>query len=508
MKNLVYLYLLMIISFISCGQSEKKQSAAKGKPNIIMIYIDDLGYGDVGCYGATEVQTPNVDALAKGGFRFTDAHCSASTCTPSRYALLTGSYAFRSDAAILPGDAPLLINTDRQTIPSMLKKAGYRTGVVGKWHLGLGTGKPDWNSEVKPGPLEIGFDYSFLIPATQDRVPTVFLENHRVVGLDPNDPISVDYSRRFNGEPVGYENPQMLKIKADLQHSQAITNGISRIGYMTGGKKALWTDEDFSMILTAKANDFITQHKAQPFFLYFSFPNIHVPRTPNQKFVGATKMGSRGDAIAEMDWMVGETIKTLKKLGIENNTLIIFSSDNGPVLDDGYDDKAVQLLRKHRPAGIFKGGKYSAFEGGTRVPTIAYWPDQIEPGVSDALISQVDFFASLAKLTGTRIDDGKTAPDSQDLLSVLMGKSVNGRKEMVEEAFTMALRSGEWKYIKPVSKPTPEWLKNKAVATGLSKDPQLYNLSKDPSEQRNLADTHPEILKSLADKLDGILKTK
>ena len=356
MKVVYIISLLLILTISSCTQ---KRSGTSGKPNIVIIYVDDLGYGDLSCYGATAVKTPNVDKLAQNGLLFTDAHCSASTCTPSRYSLLTGSYAFRNDAAILPGDAPLIIDPAQETVADMLKKAGYATGVVGKWHLGLGDGSPDWNAEIKPGPLEIGFDYSFLIPATPDRVPTVFVENHKVVNLDSKDPISVDYNKRIGKEPTGLENPELLKIKADTQHSGTIVNGISRIGFMAGGRQAYWKDEEFATVLTAKAREFIVDHKDEPFFLFFSLPNIHVPRAPGPRFAGANKLGPRGDAIAEMDWMTGEITKALRELGIEENTLVILSSDNGPVLDDGYSDKASELNGTHKPAGTYKGGKYS-----------------------------------------------------------------------------------------------------------------------------------------------------
>lgn len=503
MKKILFLALIAVFASSACKNQMNKKAK---KPNILIIYVDDLGYGDVSCYGATAVKTPNVDALAANGMKFTDAHCSASTCTPSRYALLTGSYAFRNNAAILPGDAPLIINPKKETIASMLKDAGYATGVIGKWHLGLGDGKPNWNADIKPGPLEIGFDYSFLIPATPDRVPTVYVENHRVVNLDKQDPITINYDKRVGNDPIGLEHPEMLKMQADSQHSGTIVNGISRIGFMEGGHKAYWKDEDFASVLNDKATEFITKHKDEPFFLYYSLPSIHVPRAPNAKFVGATKMGPRGDDIVQMDWMTGEVMKTLKKLGLEDNTLVIFSSDNGPVLDDGYADKAVELLGDHKPAGIYKGGKYSAYEGGTRVPTITYWPKHIQQGESNALLSQVDIFASLAQLVGEKVDPAKGAPDSQDLLSVLMGKSKVGRKEMVEEAFTMCLRSGDWKYIAPQTKPTPGWLKNKAVPTGLQTTPQLYNLEEDPKEGHNLAEQYPAEVKELAQRLESIMK--
>ncbi|MGJ8681826.1 sulfatase-like hydrolase/transferase, partial [Paraglaciecola sp.] len=253
-------------------QTAKQSSASSTqavKPNIVIFYVDDLGYGDLSSYGMTATQTPNVDALAADGIRYTDAHSSAATCTPSRYSLLTGQFAFRNDAAILPGDAPLIIDHTKPTLPKMLKKAGYKTAVVGKWHLGLGDGFVDWNKDVKPGPLELGFDYSFLMPATGDRVPTVYLENHKVVNLDPNDPITISYEERIGNRPVGTESPELLKQTADLQHSRTIVNGISRIGWMAGGKSAEWVDEDFPHVFTDKAKDFIKDSKDAPFMLFF-----------------------------------------------------------------------------------------------------------------------------------------------------------------------------------------------------------------------------------------------
>jgi arylsulfatase A-like enzyme len=503
MKKLLLLsFTIIAVLLVSCNQ---KKSQTSQKPNIVFIYVDDLGYGDVGCYGAKLVNTPNVDELAKNGLQFMDAHCTSSMCTPSRFSLLTGSYAFRNNAAILPGDAPLIINTEQETLPDMLKKAGYTTGVIGKWHLGLGNGKPNWNGDIKPGPLEIGFDYSFLIPATPDRVPTVFVENHKVANLDPSDPITVNYDKRIGNDPIGLEDEELLTMKADSQHSGTIVNGISRIGFMSGGHKAYWKDEEFPNVLTAKAKDFINQNKNQPFFLYFALPDIHVPRSPNKKFVGATTLGPRGDDIAQMDWVTGQIMKTLKDLNLDKNTLVIFSSDNGPVLDDGYADDAKIKVGTHKPAGDFKGGKYSAYEAGTRVPTIAYWPGIIKPGKSNALISQVDFFASLANLVGLNISDKSVAPDSFDMLPVLLGDAKNGRDELVEESFTLCLRSGDWKYIAPQTKSTPGWLANKDVASGLQIAPQLYNLKSDPGEKNNLASQYPDKVKELSARLTQII---
>jgi len=259
------LLLVALIRFpISCVFAA---SQADAPANIVIILADDLGYGDVSCYGATRVHTPNMDKLAEQGLRSTDAHSSSATCTPARYALLTGQYPWRKKGTgILPGDASLIIDTTQTTVPSMLRKAGYVTGAIGKWHLGLGNGAVDWNKEIKPGPREIGFDYSFIMPATGDRVPCVYVENQRVVGLDPNDPISVSYEMKIGNDPTGRENPELLKMRPSHGHDNTIVNGISRIGYMSGGKAARWVDEDMADVLTKHAVQFIESNKAKPFF--------------------------------------------------------------------------------------------------------------------------------------------------------------------------------------------------------------------------------------------------
>ncbi|GAB3657176.1 sulfatase-like hydrolase/transferase [Echinicola sediminis] len=468
-----------------------------------MIYVDDLGYGDIGVNGAIGVETPHVDKLAKEGLNFTDAHSSAATCTPSRYSLLTGSYAFRNKAAILEGDAPLIIDTEMATLPKMLQKSGYRTGVVGKWHLGLGDGTIDWNKRVGPGPAEVGFDYSFLIPATGDRVPCVYLENQVVINLDPSDPISVSYGSRIDGYPLGSEYPELLKQYTDPYHLGAVINGISRIGYMNGGKSALWVDEEIPFVLTDKATSFMASVNEQPFFLYFSLHDIHQPRIANVQFIEKSGMGPRGDVIAQMDWCVGEIMKALKESGREENTIVIFTSDNGPILDDGYVDYARELVGNHRPAGPFKGTKYSVFEGGTRVPTIVHWPDRVKPGVSDALLSQVDLYASLAHLIGHEITAGE-APDSKELLGAWMGEIGKGRDFLLEEAYTFGLRFKHWKYIQPRPGNVPQWLKDKYVDPGFSPDEQLYDLAVDPYETNNLAAKHPEVVAKMKKRLEEI----
>lgn len=476
-------------------------------PNIIVFYIDDLGYGDLGSYGAIGIETPNIDQLAANGVRFTDAHSSAATCTPSRYSLLLGEHGFRLDADILDGDAPLLIKPGRPTVASMLKRAGYATGVVGKWHLGLGDGDIDWNGDISPGPLDIGFDYAFLLPATGDRVPAVYVENREVVNLDAADPIAISYSGKVGERPTGYDNPDLLRFAADPQHSDTIINGVSRIGHMGGGESALWVDEDFPDIFTAKAVQFMREHKDEPFFLFHSFHDIHVPRLPHPRFEGKSTMGPRGDAIAQVDWMVGEIIAELESLEIAENTLVIFTSDNGPVLDDGYADHAVTRLGEHRPTGPFRGGKYSAYEAGTRVPTIVYWPGSVEASTNDALVSQIDIYASLAVLVGEGLTDG-AAIDSRNQLDTWLGKSQTGREYLLEESVgTLSLRKGNWKYILPFDgRAGLEWVADdKDIEGGFTTEPQLYNLENDPGEQTDLAEQFPDLVTELQEEAERIV---
>ena len=508
-----YCFLFVLLILASCqdqkrGAESKENLVGTPPPNIIIFYADDLGYGDLGCYGARGVETPNIDSLATSGVRFTDAHSSAATCSPSRYSLLTGNYAFRMNAEILNGDSKQLIPEGSVTLASKLKEAGYATGVVGKWHLGLGKGNVDYNGPVSPGPKEIGFDYSFLLPATGDRVPTVFMENQEVVGLQAGDtllisPTSDPTKDNPFDNPTGISHPELLKQPADTQHSGVIVNGISRIGFMTGQEQAYWKDEEFYKIFTDKAINYIEQRQENPFFLYFSFHDIHVPRLPNERFRGKSTMGPRGDAIAQMDWMVGQVMEKLRESGLGENTLILFSSDNGPVLNDGYEDQAAELLGNHQPAGIFRGGKYSIYEAGNRMPTIVYWPEKIKPGqVNNALWSQVDLLASLSTIAGYTLSDSE-AGDSQDMSPVLLGKDSVGRRMMLEEAITFAIRKGSWKYIEPTDFNGGETM-NKNIELGLSPQAQLYNLQEDPSEKNNLAGASPEIAKEMQAQIDMI----
>jgi len=467
---------------------------AADKPNIIIIYGDDIGYGDFCCYGGVGADTPNVDALAAGGIRFLSGYCTAATCTPSRYSLLTGEYAFRNKSAkILPGNAPLIIDPARPTIATFLRDNGYATALVGKWHLGLGSvDQPlDWNGQIRPGPKEVGFDYSFNMAATADRVPSVYIENGRIVGLDPSDPVQVDYQHMVGNEPTGISHPHLLKVQADKQHSGTIVNGISRIGFMTGGQSARFTDEDMADTYLNKAIDFIARNKRHPFFLYYAPNENHVPRVVHPRFQGSTSLGPRGDALAIFDWCVGRLVEALKANGQYENTLIVVSSDNGPVLFDGYWEGAIELQGKHKAAGPWRGGKYSRWEGGTRMPLIVSWPGKVKPGISEALVSQVDLFASIAALIGKPMP-AKAGTDGENLLPALLGESQQGRQYIIQEALTqIAVRKGNWKYIPPGSVTERggigEWIKTEVDEPGL-----LFHLAEDPGETRNLAALYPD----------------
>ena len=479
---------------------QKRTVPGKELPNVIFIYADDLGYGDLECYGATRVQTPNVNRLANEGIRFTQAHATASTSTPSRYAMLTGEYAWRRpDTDIAAGNAKMIIRPEQFTMADLFKAAGYSTAAIGKWHLGLGdkTGEQDWNAPLPAALGDLGFDYHYIMAATADRVPCVFIENGQVANYDPSAPIEVSYQANFPGEPTGKDNPELLyNLKPSFGHDKSIVNGISRIGYMKGGGKALWKDENIADSILVHARGFIQANKDKPFFMYFATNDVHVPRFPHERFRGKNPMGLRGDAIVQFDWTVGQLLKTLDDLGIADNTIIILSSDNGPVVDDGYADEAVAKLGSHRPTGPLRGNKYSAFEGGTRIPAIVRWPKEIhKAAVSDALVSQIDWFASFASLLQVRLPKG-AAIDSRNHLDTWLGKDNADRPWVIEQALNHALsvRTKEWKYIEPSR--GEAIMERESVETGYLMEPQLYHVASD-YEQKNVAKENPEIVYEL-----------
>lgn len=513
MKNFSYLVTLLPGAFLlsSCGNKAPKgnDNPTGQKPNVIYLITDDLGIGDLSCYGATKVNTPNIDRLAGQGMQFTNAYATSSTSTPSRFGLLTGMYPWRQEnTGIAPGNSELIIDTARVTMADMFKAEGYATGAVGKWHLGLGPkGGTDFNTRIKPNTQDIGFDYEFIIPATVDRVPCVFVENGRVVNLDPNDPITVSYDHKVGDWPTGLENPELVKMKPSQGHNNTIINGIPRIGWMTGGKSALWVDEDIADNITGKAKDFIIAHKDEPFFLYMGTQDVHVPRVPHPRFAGKSGLGPRGDVILQLDWTVGEIMHTLDSLNLADNTIFVFCSDNGPVIDDGYQDQAFELLNGHTPMKHYRGGKYSAYEAGTRIPFIVRWPAGIKPGKQQALFSMIDVYASFARLLGYEIPAG-AAPDSRDCLDTFLGADTVGCDYIVQQNLhnTLSIIQKEWKYIEPSDKPAYEyWTK---MELGNTPEPQLYDIAQDPSEKENVAKEHPEKVKELAALLEKIKNRK
>jgi len=472
------------------------------KPNIVILYTDDLGYGDISAYNAGSLSTPNIDKLAKDGILFKNGYATAATCTPSRYSLLTGDYPLRKKKArVLKGDAPLIISPEQDTLPKTLKRAGYSTGVIGKWHLGLGNGKINWNGKITPSANDIGFDYSYIMGATNDRTPNVYVKNGHVVNLDFNDPIEVSYKTNFSGKPTGKNNPELLKVKLSQGHQDSILNGVSRIGFQRGGKSAMWVDEDMGDLFLDEAVNFVERNKQKPFFLYYAFHQPHVPRLPHQRFSGKSGMGPRGDAILEADWAVGQFMKKLDDLGLSDNTLVIFSSDNGHVLDDGYQDNAVEKLGEHTPWGPFRGGKYSLLDAGTHVPFIVRWPAKIKPQKSNAFVAQHDILGSLAALTGQK----SNSIDSENQLDALMGLDKIGRHSMIVQGMqnTLAYHQNGWVYIPPH--------KGKGYAvrvgneSGFSKQEQLYHLTTDAHQDRNLAAKFPEKLVMMKKQLKKIL---
>lgn len=476
----------LILAALACLAGPVARAADAARPNVLFILADDIGYGDLGCYGATKVKTPNLDRLAKEGLRFTDAHAPSAVCTPTRYAFMTGEYAWRKKGTgILPGIAALIVEPGRTTVPSLMKQAGYTTSVIGKWHLGLGAAAPtDYNDEIRPGPLEVGFDYAWIIPATGDRTPCVWVENHRVVGLDPADPIRLDYSVQ-RGQP------------------RSFVGGIPRIGEQTGGRAALWKDDEIADVLVKKTGEFLERNQAKPFFLYLATHDIHVPRVPHARFRGTSPCGVRGDAIHQFDWTVGQVVATLERLKLADNTMIIVTSDNGGVLDNNGPDTehgvgSPDANSGHAQNGVLRGVKGSAFEGGTRVPFIVRWPGRVQPGTSDQLICHVDMMAAMAELTGQKLA-GDAGPDSFNILPALLGAKADRpcRDHLVEHGNVIALRKGPWKLVPAGNGPRAKQANQGAGA-------QLFNLAEDLGEANNLAAKHPEIVAEMAALLEGI----
>jgi arylsulfatase A-like enzyme len=415
---------------------------------------------------------------------------------------------------VLAGDARLILRPGRPTIASCLAKLGYSTAVVGKWHLGLGSGNLNWNQPINPCPNDIGFHYSFIMAATGDRVPCVYVEDGKVLGLDPKDPIEVSYKQPYPGDPDLQKDDERAKLKMDWTHghNMALVNGVGRIGWMKGGKAAVWNDQTMGDVFAERACAFIERSKDTPFFLYYASHENHVPRLPNPRFAGKTPLGPRGDAVVAFDEQVGRILDALEKNGLTESTLVIFSSDNGPVLDDGYRDQSVELnnAANHQPAGPFRGGKYSILEGGTRVGLIAQWPGRVPEGrVSEALISQVDFAATFIRAAGGDPSDF-TAMDGRDMVPALQGG--HGRDFLISstQGGLLSIRDHRWKFIPGSGKPGN--VKSQAVIAGSQEDAardakeqaldRLFDLIADPGERSNVAALNPDVVQRLKASLE------
>jgi len=510
-RVLTGLQVLAALSLLITEFSVAAEKLSAERPNVVVIMADDMGYGDLSCYGAHSLQTPHLDRLAAGGVRFTSGYCSASTCTPTRYSLLTGTYAFRGErTGIAPPNSPSIIAPGTETVASVLGRAGYATAVVGKWHLGLGgPDGPDWNGDLKPGPLEIGFDTCFLLPTTNDRVPQVYVHDHRVPNLDPADPLWVGMKKPSPDHPTGLTHRDSLKMDWSHGHNSTIHNGISRIGFYTGGHAARFRDEDLADEWVNRSVSFMEEHQDEPFFLFFSSHDLHVPRVPHERFQGSTKLGFRGDSIVQLDWCVGELMKALERLNLTEKTLVVFCSDNGPVMDDGYKDEALEKLGDHRAAGPFTGGKYSVYEGGTRTPFITSWKGRIQPQVSDEVVCTIDLAASLAALTGQTLPDDACL-DSFDVLGALLGdRDARGRDHLVQQdngrSGSYGLRVGDWKLQRHDRRSSRNQVVEKQLENTKVPKLQLFNLADDPAEKKNVIDQHPEVAEKLQQQLQKII---
>ncbi|MBC8325075.1 MAG: arylsulfatase [Verrucomicrobia subdivision 3 bacterium] len=494
--------------------------AAEQPPNIVLIFADDLGYGDVGCYGATKVKTPNIDQLAREGRRFTDAHSASAVCTPSRYALLTGEYPLRANEGrgtwgpcVL--SSKLLIDTDKVTIAKVLKNKGYDTSCFGKWHLGFGKGNIDWNGNLRPGPQDVGFDYYFGLPVVNSYGLYAYVENDRVFGLTPDDPLVY-----LGTKP----NPKSTPLTPLLRGAGAKTHN-----FFSGGVKAhkLYNDYSVGTTFAKRASAWIRERSDNPFFLYLATTNIHHPCTPAPRFQGTSECGFYGDYIHELDWMVGQVMKAIEEKGVADNTLVIFTSDNGGMFNENGQDA---FNHGHRNNGDLLGFKFGAWEGGHRVPFIAKWPGRIKPGsTSKQLICHVDMLASFAALTGQSLDEEEQA-DSINVLPALVDDPASPLREHLILAPVrpthLSVRKGKWMFIDAQgsggfngTKPGGHTFAG-AAAASFSGHPnsdildgkvrpdappaQLYDLEADVNQTQNLYHEHPEVVTKMRALLQGV----
>ena len=460
-------------------------NAQNSKPNIVFILADDFGYGSVNSYGADKdlLRTPHIDGLAEAGMRFTHAHTPASICTPTRYGFLMGSYPWRSSLkfGVTDPNGALLPDPDKVTIADVLKDEGYNTAAIGKWHLGYTNNQPcDFTGKLTPGPLDLGFDYHFAVPQNHGDYWGVYVENDEIYGLRSKE--NQPYSRTYYGPKyLGFDAPQRV-------------------------------NKDVMGVLTEKSVDWLKQQSEDtPFFLYFASVAVHRPITPSDYMRGVSDCGPYGDFIQDVDLSVGQIIQALKYFNLYDNTIIIFSSDNGGVIpgdSDNADPESQAIRHGLKINGDLKGRKHTIWEGGTNVPFIVSWPETVEEGtVSDDLVNITDIFATVADITGDGLPtDKEVAPDSFSFLPSLLGKeNDNPRVSMVtaDSKGMHAVRMGDWKLI---DNTPPEGYPQERMNRFENEEQQLYNLSKDPAEENNVFDNYPEKAKELLNELNRIRK--
>ncbi|MGZ0655443.1 sulfatase family protein [Coraliomargarita sp. W4R53] len=489
----------MIRIFLTCAASLAflltVSHAKDTPPNIVIIIADDLGYGDVGCYGAKKIPTPNIDRLASEGMLFRSAHAPAAVCQPTRYAILSGRYYWRSTPN--PGYS-YYFDEGEILLPQILRDAGYETAGFGKWHLGFGSPRPaDFNGSLTPGTLDAGFNYYFGLPRSHNEPPFVYFENDRVYQADPADPIRI-ISQKERPHPYGW-------------------------GSSEGGAAAhaARQENELDLVIAERAAGFISKQSVnEPFFMYIPFVAPHFPITPNPDFLGESQAGDYGDFIVGLDHSVGVVLNALKTSGHADNTLVIFSSDNGAV------NTGEPLAAGHRPNGVLLGQKTDGWEGGHRVPFIARWPGKIKAGAtSDALLGLQDLLATSVAAAGVDLPLG-AGPDSINQLPVLLGESEETRNSMVYQGVLgFALRDHSWVYLPSqdsqgfsvtrkfgVSFKKMGYSNNFLDDDGLpvrgAPDAQLYDIKNDISQKRNVILEHPEVAEKMASQLDALLGSK
>ena len=480
-------------------------ASAADRPNIVVILADDYGYGSAGCYGADPklVRTPAIDRLAAEGRRFTDGNTTSSVCSPTRYSLLTGRYCWRTSLTheVLGTFSPLHIEPTRLNLASLLKAKGYRTAAVGKWHLGYGREnedpkwRTDYQAELSPGPLDIGFDYHFGVPSNHGDLTGVYVEDRFVYGL------------RSGTFPTGMKLAGPAADSDDYQATygpEDTENGRAKILELDAPRRK---KERVMKVLTDKATSWLeAQPKDQPFFLYFAPVAVHNPITPDKDLAGKSAAGPYGDWIHELDLSVARILSTLDKMGATENTLVLFTSDNGGV----YRPENERLLQTTASKaglkinGVLRGSKHDVWEGGFKVPFIARWPSKVPAGsTATQMVSVVDILATTAEIVGTPLPAKEAGvEDSRSFLPVLLGSAnAKGREDMIIHSAdgVFAVRKGRWKWIEGV--PVEEI---KDGVRKIRKDQfrsQLYDTVADPAEKKDVSGEHPEVIAELKDLL-------